>query len=124
MVNCYLSFMMSAVFSRLSAVVLILALAIGPAGSGMLMSSMTGKMATISLSDTQPMGPCKDCGGSKNGVPVGACSMHCTGMAAVSPELTSVGDVPAGKQEYRTRPVLAGRYFPPDPYPPRSIVLS
>src|SRR5260370_31709775 len=116
--------MMSAVFSRVSAVVLILGLAIGRAGRGMLMSSMTGKMATISLSDTQPMGPCKDCGGSKNGVPVGACSMYCTGMAAISPEPTSVDDAPAGKQEYRARPGLAGHHIPPGPYPPRSILLS
>ena len=115
--------MMSAVFSRLSAMLLILALAIG-AGSGMLMSSMTGKMAAISLSDAQPMGHCKDCGGSKSGVPVGSCSMHCTGMAAISPEPTSVGDVPAGMQEYPARAILAGHYIPPDPYPPRSSVLS
>jgi len=116
--------MIAGVFYRLSAMLLVLALALGPAGSGMRVSSMTAKMATIALHDTHPMGNCKDCGGSKSGVPVGACSVHCTGMAAVSPELASIDDVPAGKQQYRARAVLTGHQVRPDPYPPRSIVLS
>lgn len=88
------------------------------------MSSMTAKMATIAMNDMHPMGNCKDCGGTKDGIPAGACSAYCTGMVAVSPELASFDDVPTGKQQYRARVVLTGHHVRPDPYPPKSILLS
>jgi hypothetical protein len=103
---------------------LILALAIGPGVSDARMLSLTGKMATVALSATDAMGPHADCDGSKSGSSSGACSAHCAGMVAISTELVLLDDVALAKQDYRERQILIGHQVHPDPYPPRSIILS
>jgi hypothetical protein len=116
--------MTSDLLGRLSVALLILALVIGPAGSSMRMLSMTGQMATVALSGADAVGPHADCGGSKSGVPIGACSVHCAGMMAISPLLSLIDDVAPATQEYHKHQILIGQRARPDPYPPRSIVLS
>ncbi len=122
--NWYLSLMIAGVFGRLSTMLLILSLMLGPAGSSMRAASMIAKMAPVALSATHAPGNCNDCAGGKNGVPVNACSVYCTGMVAISPDVATIDDVPAEAGRYLTPRLLAGHHVFPDPYPPRSVVLS
>jgi hypothetical protein len=115
---------MTGVFGRFSAVLLILSLVLGTAGVGVRASSMTAKMASIASSDMSGQGGCNDCAGSKSGVPVNVCSMYCIGMAAVFPETVAIDGVAGEIRQYLTPRLLAGHHVSPDPYPPRSVVLS
>ncbi len=120
----YPSLMKADRFGCLSVVLLVLALATGPAANGMRLSTMTGNSETIALSAAQAMGPSADCGGSKSGARFGACSVHCTGVITFSTELVLLDDIAPAKQTYREPRTLIGYRARPDPYPPRSIVLS
>ncbi|MBE0703043.1 MAG: hypothetical protein IH582_07715 [Afipia sp.] len=115
---------MTGVFRQFSAVVLILSLVLGTVGVGVRASSMNAKMASIALSDMSGQGSCNDCAGSKSGVPVNVCSMYCVGMAAVFPETVTIDGVAGEIRQYLTPRLLAGHHVSPDPYPPRSVVLS
>ena len=120
-VNKYRAFMSFDVVRPLLAVVLTLSLTLGPAVNGVQASSMGAKMAMISLSDG---GNCNDCPESKSGLPLGACSVCCTGVAAVSADVAAIDFLPGETQGYLTSSPLTDRHIPPDPHPPRSTVLS
>ena len=120
----YLSLMSFNVVRRLFAILLTLSLTLGPAVSGVHASSMGATMAVVSLSDAHGQGDCNDCPGSKSGVPPGACSVCCTGVGAVSPDVAAIDFLPAETQRYLIPSRLADHHVPPDPYPPRPTVLS
>src|SRR6266508_3538152 len=82
--NRYFYGMLFDMVRRICAALLTLALAFGPAVSSAHASSMGAKMTVAALSDMHSWGKCDDCGGSKGGMPVGACSMNCSGVTAVS----------------------------------------
>ena len=119
--NCYLFGMLFALVRRIPAVVLTLALVLGPATYSVHASVMGAKMAVAASSDMHSPGKCDDCGGD---VPVGACSVHCGGMTAVSPGITVFEGTPVETHGYFTTRGMAGYDAPPDPYPPRPAVLS
>ena len=123
-INKYLSFMSFNVVRRLLAILLTLSLTLGPAVNGVHASSMGAKMAVMSLSDAHAQGNCNDCPGSKSGLSLGACSVCCTGVPAVSPNVAAIDFLPAETQGYLTPGLLADHHIPPDPYPPRSTVLG
>jgi len=108
----------------LLAVLLTLSLTLGPAVNGVHASSMGAKMAMISLSDADAQGNCNDCPESKSGLPLGSCSVCCTGVAAVSADVAAIDFLPGETQRYLPSNLLPDRHVPPDPYPPRSTVLS
>ncbi len=122
--NRYHPCIMVGVFGRLSAMLLILSLVLGPAGSGMRAASMIATMAPIALTATHSPGNCNDCAGSKSGVLASACSVYCAGVVAISPDVATIDDVPAEAGRYLTSHPLAGHHVFPDPHPPRSVVLS
>lgn len=103
---------------------ILLSLTLGPAVNDVHASSMGTKMAMICLSGAHAQGNCYDCPASKSGLPLGACSACCIGVPAVSPEVAAIDSLPTEAQGYLTPSLLADHHIPPDPYPPRSTVLS
>ncbi len=91
---------MSHFFGRLSAILLIVSLVLGPVATHARASSMVKHMPMTAISVTHATGSCNDCAGSKKGVPVTACSMYCVGMVALMPEGAAIDENQAGKQEY------------------------
>src|SRR5260370_8146278 len=99
--------MMACVVGRLSPMLLILSLVLGPAGSSMRAASMIATMAPIALSAMHSPGSCNDCAGGKNGVPVSACSIYCAGMVGVSPDLAAIHHSPPDIGPHLTPHLLA-----------------
>ena len=122
--GCYFHIMRFALVRRISAVVLALALAMGPAMYSVHSSAMTAKMAVAASSDVHSPGTCDDCGGNKAGVPVGACSMYCSGMIAVSPGVPIFDTLLVETPGHVAARGMTGLATPPDPYPPRPSILS
>lgn len=117
--------MMRGMTRRISAVLLTLALALGPVLNSVHAASMGAKMLLAATSDMGAPGKCDDCGAAKTGMN-GICSaMFCSGLnvfpgaggAVFEPLL--IHRLPI----YDTR-VLAGRAVVPDPYPPRPAFQS
>ncbi len=117
--------MMRGMTRRISAVLLTLALALGPVANSVHAASLGAKMLMAATSDTGAPGKCDDCGAAKTGTN-GVCSaMFCSGLnvfpsaagAAFKPLL--IHRLPT----YETL-VLAGRAVVPDPYPPRPTAQS
>jgi hypothetical protein len=85
-------------------------------------ASMNAKM-TLAAIDSGGMGDCQDC-------PDGGDDMQPCDNLCVSPILAVVPSGQAGLPEVETATEsfvprdVAGRTGPPDPYPPRSIILS
>lgn len=110
---------------RIFALLLVLTLAVGLVAHGAGVSDMGVKMATASASDMPVPGKCGGCGDDKAGMPTGMCGVYCTAgtflpLAAEAFDVastSSTGFLTAGV-------TLPGHGYPPDPYPPRSAVLS
>jgi hypothetical protein len=109
---------------RLLAILVTVSLTLGPAVNGVHASSMGTKMAMISVGDAHANGDCNDCPGSKGGLSLGACSVCCAGVPAVSPDVTATDFLPAETQRDVTSSFLTDHHIPPDPYPPRPTVLN
>lgn len=122
----YLGDMVIATVRRISAVILALALVLGPAGGGLYASLAGAKAAVVTISgNSHSPGNCDHCD-AKGGLPAGLCS---SGTFCSSPAITPVEHfVP--EQPLAAEPVLyepnhlSGRAQAPDPYPPRSTILS
>lgn len=115
---------MSGAFGRFFAMLLIVSLTLGTVGVGARASSMSAKMAPIAASDMPGQDSCNDCAGSKSGVPVNVCSMNCIGMVAVLPEAATFDDFAVEVLLALIPRPLVGHEVSPEPYPPRSVVLS
>ena len=117
--------MMRRMTRRISAVLLTLALALGPVANGVHSASMGAKMLMAASSDTGALGKCDDCGAAKTGMN-GVCpATFCSGLNVFPP----AGDVVFEPLLIHSRPtydtrVLAGRPVVPDPYPPKPAVQS
>jgi len=115
---------MSDFCGRLSAMLLILSLVVGPVATHARASSMVKQMTMPAISVTHAPGNCNDCAGTKNGVPVTACSVFCVGVVALVPEVAAIGENRAGKQEYHALLFPTEHDVRLDPYPPKSVVLN
>jgi hypothetical protein len=86
-------------------------------------AAMSSKMSMAALAGDMEMGDCEDCPDTDDGA--GTCMNPCvmaSMMLPVSPQVT--GPAIRGVA-YESAPYsLNGRLNPPDPYPPRSIILS
>ncbi len=109
---------------RLLVMLLTLSLTLGPAVNRVHATSMSMKLAVMSLGDAHHQGNCKDCPGSKNGLSPGECSACCTAVPGVSVPLAAIDILPAETQRHVTPKSLADHRMPPDPYPPRPTVLN
>lgn len=109
---------------RIAAILLTLALALGPGGSGAVASPNGGKLVVMMSSDMHSSGKCNDCGGGKAGMTAGACSLSCSGIVEVSGAPVIAGRLPKMVHDLVAPSDTTGRNIPPDPYPPRPTTLS
>ncbi|MEH2506700.1 hypothetical protein V1290_005511 [Bradyrhizobium sp. AZCC 1578] len=111
---------------RFFALILALALVFGPAGGGLYASLAGAKAAVVTVSDnSHSPGNCDHCG-AKGGLPAGLCAL---GAFCSSPAITPVDqfvpEQPSAAHAVFSKPNhLTGRAQAPDPYPPRSTILS
>ena len=120
--GCYFHIMRFALVRRISAVVLALALAMGPAMYSVHASAMTAKMAVAASSDMHSPGKCDHCVAGKAGLSVNACSGFCSGLTAFSSTDNAVvfDQLPIDLFGPFGARKISGHADPPDPYPPRS----
>ena len=112
---------------RISAVLMAVILAIGLSTHGLGGPNMTTNSAMAIASD-MPMsgdmpGKCDGCAGDEKGLAPAFCSAFC-GTVMPSAVMTVLYVVPAEILTPTSERNAVGRAEPPDPYPPRTIVLS
>lgn len=115
---------MTGAIGRFSALLLIVSLVLGTVGVGARASSMSAKMAPIAAGDMPRQGSCNDCAGTKSGVAGNVCSMYCIGMPAVFSDVATIDGVQVEIHHGLMPRPLVGHDVSPEPYPPRSVVLS
>jgi len=110
---------------RIAAVVVALALILGPAMSGAYAASMDQTMTSMASGNMHPDGNCKDCGTHQRGMSASACFGACNGLAALSLQRSIVFEASAnGSFTIGDAARISGRADAPDPYPPRTTDQS
>ena len=109
---------------RFTALVTAMLFSISVAGHGFAASHANMKaMDAIAASDMQPSTPDHGCGGNDGGGM--ACFALCASAVAVLPESATLPVTMAMPQPLLlAERFLPSRHIPPDPAPPRSIILS
>jgi hypothetical protein len=112
---------------RISAALMAIVLAIGLSthglgGPNMINNSAMALMSDMPMSGDMP-GKCDGCAGDEKGLAPAFCSAFC-GTVMPSPVMTVLYVVPAEILTPTSERIVVGRAEPPDPYPPRPIVLS
>jgi hypothetical protein len=86
-------------------------------------AAMSAKMSLAALAGDMEMGDCEDCPDTDDGL--GNCVSPCVMASMILPAWPQVTEPAIRGEAYEAVPCsLAGRLSPPDPYPPRSIILS
>lgn len=107
---------------RFVALLLALTLVVTGAVQGVAAADMTVKMAAATADMPMPNGDCGGCSGDDPGM-LAACSAAC-GISAVLPLVATVpGAITVAPPAVLVISV-SGLHRPPDPYPPRSTLLS
>jgi len=79
--------------------------------------------AATTDTDMPMSGKCSGCAGDEKAMAAG-CSALCSSAVAVLPVVVAFGPVSVETIGPSATPAATGHAFPPDPYPPRPIVLS
>jgi hypothetical protein len=113
---------------RLFVIVLSVALATGGVARSVqaLAMDMIAPTATAAATPDggMPMsGKCNGCAGDEKAM-AAACSAVCSGAVAVLPVVVAFGVVCVETVDFSAVRRATGYSFPPDPYPPRPIVLT
>jgi hypothetical protein len=113
---------------RLFVIVLSVALATGVAvrsvrAIAMDIAAPAATAAATTDTDMPMSGQCSGCAGDENAMAAG-CSALCSGAVAVLPLVVACGPISAETIGSSAAPAATGHAFPPDPYPPRPIVLG
>src|SRR6516225_10191261 len=113
---------------RVFVIALSVALATGMAARSVqaLATDVAAPAATgAATTDTgMPMsGKCNGCAGDEKAM-AAACSALCSSAVAVLPVVVALGPISVETIGCSAAPAATGHAFPPDPYPPRPIVLS
>jgi len=113
---------------RLFVIVLSVALATGVAvrsAQALAMDVAAPAATAAATTDTDmPMsGKCNGCAGDEKAMAAG-CFALCIGAVAVLPLVVALGPISVETIGPSAAPAATGHAFPPDPYPPRPIVLS
>ena len=106
--------------------VLVLSLALGTAIVARSVQATQLDLGVGAMSTSMPMnGDCNGCAGSDKAMLPGACAASfCSIIMSVAPIAVTFDAVVIGVVSPAVQPAIAGHIFPPDPYPPRSSVLS
>ena len=112
---------------RISAALMAIVLAIGLSthglgGPNMITDSAMALASDMPMSGDMP-GKCDGCAGDEKGLAQAVCSAFC-GTVMPSPVTAVLSVVPAEILTPTSERNAVGRAEPPDPYPPRTIVLS
>ena len=116
---------------RITGALMAIVLAAGLSTHGLVSPDMIVKSVTAVTSD-MPMSSempnsmpnkCDGCAGDEKGLASAFCSAFC-GTAMPSPVMVVLSVVPAEILTPATERIAIGRADPPDPYPPRPIVLT
>ena len=112
---------------RISAALMAVVLAIGLSthglgGPNMITNSAMALASDMPMSGDMP-GKCDGCAGDEKGLAQAVCSAFC-GTVVPSPVTAVFSVVPAEILAPAGERIAVGRAEPPDPYPPRPIVLS
>lgn len=101
-----------------------LMVAFGLGGQGAFAASMGGKMQASAAMGMPDGADCQGCGGDHVGMAMGACVAVCAGVVALPSAFIAVPNAAAERLTTAAEADGAGRFGPPDPYPPRRTVLS
>jgi hypothetical protein len=112
---------------RISVALMAVVLAIGLSthglgGPNMITNSAMALASDIPMSGDMP-GKCDGCAGDEKGLAQAVCSAFC-GTVMPSPITAVLSVVPAEILTPAGERIAVGRAEPPDPYPPKPIVLS
>lgn len=104
----------------------ILALSLGLVAHSVAAAQMDAKMMTAAAAGemSPSSGGCDGCGGGDGGMPAIGCFALCGGTVAVLPIVAPLKTVAVEQPSPVAVRSDPGRVGPPDPYPPRSSVLS
>jgi len=108
---------------RLLALLLSVALATG--GTVRVVQAGGMEMRAAAMATDMPMhGKCDGCAGNERAVAPSACSAYCGNIIALPAITVTFDSFAAATVEPGATPAATGHAVPPDPYPPRPIVLS
>ena len=86
---------------------------------------MGGKMEASAPMAMPATGSCQSCGGGdESGMVMGACFALCAGTSALPAGFVAAPDAVAERLTATIATAGIGHFGQPDPFPPRSIVLS
>lgn len=120
---------------RLFALPLALALVMGLVAHPIYAAAMDAKDAAVTMNissatvdmsaDMSMHGKCDGCAGNEKTAMPGACAAFCSGTIAVLLSVpVAIDAVPLGVLWPSVEAFSIGRTIPPDPYPPKPVVLS
>lgn len=113
------------VFASLMAVVLAVGFAVHDLSGPMIVKSAATSASALSSSSGEPMrGKCNGCAGDEKGVMPSACAAFCSAVVALPTEDLESFAVFAETLVPAPGPDAIGWTHPPDPYPPRTTILS
>jgi hypothetical protein len=106
--------------------VLLLSVALATGLTVRFVDAGTIEMTATSAAADMPMhGKCDGCAGNEKAMAPAACSTYCTGLTALPAIMAAAIDLLADNSVTPpVEPAATGHTAPPDPYPPRPIVLS
>jgi len=113
-----------------STVLMALVLAIGLTmhgfgGSDLMIKSVMTAAGDMPMSSDSPMQTkCDGCAGNEKGLASAACSAFCGAVITLPLQAATLDAVAGETLGPMDRPKAMGRANPPDPYPPRSTILS
>jgi hypothetical protein len=122
--------MLSRRIGQLSALLAAFVLAVGLVAHGFASPQMAVKSAATAaagmhMSGDMPMrGPCDGCAGDEQGAALGACAAFCGAVIAVPAVAAIFAALPIDTLGPSATPIVMGHADPPDPYPPRTTILS
>ncbi len=128
--NRYCNRMLPEKARRISALLSALVLAVGLVTHGLAGPDLGFKSAIaasddMSMSSDMPMtGKCDGCAGDERGMAPAACSAFCGAVISVPSVIAVFDAVPIGTLGPSTGTIVTGHADPPDPYPPRTNILS
>lgn len=85
---------------------------------------MAVEMAAGTTNDMTMPGKCDGCVSDHDGMSAGTCAAYCSGMTALpAVVVAAIEALLPVTPKHVPGPKMAGIWPPPDPYPPKSVVL-
>jgi len=104
------------------AMLLVLALALGLPAQGAHTGIMQGQTMAASMGDGSLPGGCPD--GDESGKSAMNCAIGCAGLVSLAPDQAGIAPMVSVPLIFARVEIPGGRHSAPDPYPPRSSILS